>query len=88
MSRNVKVSPSGRRKIIPEEYVKLHKGMKNTSKIFNKIIDYLNQGLTNGSPQTTLWSEYLCLPQNSHVEILMPKGDGISRWGLWEVLRS
>ena len=25
-------------------------------------------------------------PQNSYFEILIPKGDGISRWGFWEVL--
>lgn len=28
------------------------------------------------------------LPPNSHVEILTPKEDGISRWGLWEILKS
>ena len=26
-------------------------------------------------------------PQNSYVETLTPKDDGIRRWGLWEVLR-
>ena len=25
---------------------------------------------------------FVC-PQNSHVDILNPRGDGISRWGLW-----
>lgn len=34
-----------------------------------------------------LWSD--CVPPpNSYVDILIPKGDGISRWGLWEVIRS
>ena len=26
-------------------------------------------------------------PPNSYVEILIPKDDGIKRWGLWEVLK-
>ena len=26
--------------------------------------------------------------QNSYVEILTPKGDDISRWGLWDVRKS
>lgn len=26
-------------------------------------------------------------PQNSCVGILTPKGGGVSRWGLWEVIR-
>ena len=27
------------------------------------------------------------LPQNSYVEILSPKSDGIRRWGLWQVIK-
>ena len=30
----------------------------------------------------------ICVPPNSCVEILTSKGDGISKWGLWEVIRS
>lgn len=33
-----------------------------------------------------LWSECLYPPQ-MHVEILIPKGDCISRWDLWKVLK-
>ena len=27
-------------------------------------------------------------PPNLYVEILLPKDDGMRRWGLWEVLKS
>lgn len=27
-------------------------------------------------------------PLKSHIGSLIPKGDGINRWGLWEVIRS
>ena len=27
-------------------------------------------------------------PQNTYIEILTSKGDGISNWSLWEVLKS
>lgn len=33
-----------------------------------------------------LWSECLDLPPNSYVDILSPRGDDISRLGVWEVL--
>lgn len=35
-----------------------------------------------------LWGEGLWTPHNSHVDILTPKGDGNSKWGLWDVINS
>ena len=44
MARKVKAIPSGRRETMSEEYMNPHKGVKNTSKISQKINDYINQG--------------------------------------------
>ena len=52
MARKFKVIPSGRREIISEEYMNLHKGVKNTSKIFQKVNDYLNQGFDSQRTDT------------------------------------
>ena len=52
MARKCKVIPSGRREIISEEYMNLHKGVKNTSKIFQKVNDYLNQGFDSQRTDT------------------------------------
>lgn len=35
-----------------------------------------------------LWPEYLGTSQNVSVEILTPKDDGTSDWGLWNVIKS
>lgn len=34
-----------------------------------------------------LWSQSLCPPPNSYVEILTLRDNGINKWGLWEVIR-
>ena len=52
MARKFKVIPSGRREIISEECMNLYKGVKNTSKIFQKINYYLNQGFDSQSTDT------------------------------------
>lgn len=57
----------------------------SVSDLTEKRISKLSEG------SGLLWSQCLCVPPfprvwNSVVEILTPKGEGISRWGLWKWL--
>ena len=71
MARKFKVIPSGRREIISEECMNLYKGVKNTSKIFQKINYYLNQGFDSQSTDT-----------ETEAPILQPPD--VKSWLIWK----